>query len=179
MKFRYALVLVATIGALVPATARAEHCDIPVYIFSRTRVDTGIDDPTHPGRTLATVPSLVSSFFGCDAMRDTVVGGEDPSVHQATETDLIYPYSNRLSVRLLIDGAIPADVASASLTFAGETYALTMEPGVDLLGAATTAFMNSQMITIDPADTLSGNEATATVCMVSGDCFTRTYKTVG
>lgn len=178
MRLRHALVLVVAVGALVPGAARAEHCNNPIYVFSTTRIQTDVDDPTNPGTPVGrTVPSAVSSAIGCTVVRDTVIGGEDPLLHPLTETDIVYPGANRLSVRLLQNGRDPAIIESAVLTFAGETYALTMTPGIDV-AMQPAAWLDSQSIMIDQADSFATNEAVATICLLGGECFTRTYKTV-
>lgn len=178
MKFRFALVLVAAAGALLPPiAARAEHCDSPIYLFSTTRIQTEVDNPADPGTPIGrSVPSAASSAVGC-TVRDEATG-EDPSLHEATDSDFIYPAANRMSVRLFENGADPSIIASATLTFAGDTYALDLQPSVDVTGA-TADWLDSQSIEIDPADTLGGNEAVIEICIVDeADCYTRTYRTI-
>ena len=185
MKFRFALVLVAAVGALLPPmAARAEHCDSPIVLFSTTEVQTGVEDPTNPGTTISQgLPSLASSAVGCSVMNDVVTEG-DPGLHAATDTDFIYPGSNGLQVRLL--DHIDADViTSAQLTFAGTTYDLHLQLTEDVTGAESD-FLDSETIAVDQADTLSGNEAYIKICVDNSEeldgsdveCFERTYKTV-
>jgi len=189
MRFR-TLVLGAVLAAgLVPATGQASHCDVPIYIFSRTAYPGGpYENPVYPlPDPLPTpsqvppefeyVPSANSSAVGCLVMRDTVLGGEDEP-HELTATDVIYPGADTLSVRLLAN-TDPESVEAATLTFAGETYALAMANTLDVLGEPAT-YLDSQDISIDPATTVSGGDAVATICLVGEDeCYTRTYSTVG
>lgn len=179
MKFRSALVVVAALGSMIPMSARAEHCDVPIYIFSTTRVQTEVDNPTDPGTPIGrNLPSVTSSAVGCTVVRDQVLAGEDPTTHPATETNLIYPNSNRLSVRLLENGRDPALLSSATLTWAGQTFPLVMKPGLDAVTQEPADYMDSQSIEIDPASTLVPNEGVATFCLVDDECLTAVYHTV-
>jgi hypothetical protein len=180
MKIRSAFVLVIALGALVPLSARASHCDVPIYLFSYTNVNTGQPDPTtdDPDDTLqAPLPSLTSSAIGCTIVRDSVLAGEpDPSAHAATETDWIYPGSNELQVRWIASND-PSAIASATLNFAGVNYNLDLQKTTDITGADAT-FLDSQVIEVDPTTTVAGNDATVTVCTTEGECFTRVYSTI-
>lgn len=177
MKGRHLLALGALAAALSPVAARATHCDTPIFVFSQTRVQTDIPDPTTPGGTIGrTLPSVTSSAIGCTVVRDTVVGGEDPNAHPLMDTDIIYPASNRLSVRFLEHGTDPTIIATATLTYAGTVYPLTMNPGSAVAGAAT--WLDSDPLTIDPATTVVPNTAVADICLTTGECFSRTYRTV-
>lgn len=177
MKLRSVMTLLLALAAVAPMSARAEHCDVPIYIFSRTRQTTAVENPTDPGTTINPgTPWPNSAAGGCLAVRDTVLAGEDPTTHPATETDLIYPGANNMYVRWLQSND-PATIVSATVTFAGQSYDLVFEQTVDVTGAPAD-FLDSQLIDIDPANTLSGNAATATVCTIDEECFTRTYKTI-
>ncbi len=178
MKFRSVLVLAAAIGALVPSAAQAEHCATPIAIFTSIRTfPDGIDDPVRGGKIYGP-PSANSAAVGC-TVRDDVLASEEPAAHPATQTDIIYPGANRMSVRLLEHGIDPSIIVSATLTWAGETYTLDLKPTLGITGAPST-YMNSQGFDIDPADTLAGNAAVATICLVDEEtCLTRTYKTLG
>jgi len=179
MKVRSTLLLVAMAATLVPMTAGATHCSNPIYIFSTTRVQTDIDDPTNPEQKIGRgVPSAVSSVVGCTVVRDTVIAEEPPpEAHAVTDSDIVYPNSNRMSVRLLDNGNDPSIIESATLEWAGQTIDLTMAQTVDVTGAPA-AFLDSQTIVIDPNDTLAANTATATICLTGGTCYTRTYRTI-
>lgn len=172
MKLRNLLVLAGLVAAMVPVGAQASHCDSPIYIFSRHRLPGGpYDDPR--GGKLTFAPTAVSSTVGCNVHE--ALTPDDP--HEATETDLIYPGADALGVRLL-NNADEASVLSATLTYAGQTYDLTMTNTTDITGAAAT-FLDSQTIAVDPADSLEANEAVATICVDGEDeCFVRTYRTV-
>jgi len=163
LKLRF-LLAAAVVAAILPAApaAHASQCAVPIYIFSLTQ--TPIGDPRHPGRNL-NVPSVTSSAVGC-----TVIGD--------TDTDLIYPASNILSVRFLeVNKPL-----SATLTFAGKTYELKMTRGADVTGAPG-AFYDSEDVAVDPVATSTpGNTAVAMICADEGDpdptCYVRTYTTV-
>jgi hypothetical protein len=190
MKLRALLLGTILAATLAPIAGQATNCDSPIYIFARYAYPGGpYDNPAHPlpdplptpdqvPAQFRFVPSAVSSAVGCTVVRDTVVGGEDPLVpHEAYDTDVIYPGANVLQVRLL-DYTDPSIVESATLAFAGETYPLTMTNTLDITGAPAT-FLDSQDVVIDPADTVAGNEAVATICLAGEECFTRTYRTLG
>lgn len=180
MKFRNLLMVAGIVAAMVPTFAQASHCDSPIYVFSRTSYPGGPyplpvpnEAPTAVPRTLRYLPGATSSAVGCNV--HDVLTPDDP--HEATDTDVIYPGSDTLQVRLLAHSD-PTAIVSASLTFAGTTYPLTLSNTYDITGAAAT-FLDSQNIAIDSADTLTGNTAVATVCVVDEECYSRTYRTVG
>lgn len=179
MRVRSLVLAVAATAMLVPANSSAEHCDIPIYVFSTTRVQTDVDDPTNPEQKIGRgLPSAVSSAVGCTVIRDTVIAEEPPAeAHAVTDSDIVYPNSNRMSVRLLDNGDDPAIVTSATLTWAGETIVLDMQGGESVTGEAA-PWLDSQTIEIDPADTLEPNTAVAEICLSFGECFTRTYRTI-
>lgn len=170
---RVALLVMATaIVAMIPVGAQASHCDSPIYIFSRTSYPGG-PYPDPRGGQLRFLPSAVSSVVGCTVVHDTLKP-DDP--HEATDSDIIYPGSDSLSVRLLAhtDGSA---ITSATLEFAGTTYALTLTNTVTITGGAAT-FLDSQNISVDPTKTLAANAAVATICVQDEGCYTRTYRTV-
>lgn len=185
MKIR-SLALLAAIGAaLAPSVSQADSphvCDSPIYIFSRTRVQTDIDDPTTPApdRIGRNVPGAVSSAIGCTVMRDTVQPGE--GFEYVEDTDLIYPGANRIEVRLLENGNDPSALTEATLTIGSEVIDLLpgMKPGVDVTGAAAD-WLDSATIEIDPAITLANVPFTAHFCLDGGEgddfCYDRTYRT--
>lgn len=169
MKLRSALLLVGLVAAMAPVGAQASHCANPIYIFSRTSVPGGpYDDPR--GGKITYTPTAVSSAVGCTA-------AQPESPHETTDTDLIYPGSDHLSLRLL-NHSDPNSVISATLEFAGETFELTMKNTATITGDPAT-FLDSQSVAIDPADTLVAGTAVATICTVDEEaCFVRTYRTV-
>lgn len=186
MKIRSLALLAAISAMLAPSLSQAdEHslCDSPIYIFSRTRVQTDVDDPTTPapdpiGRN---VPGAVSSVVGCTTIHDTVQPG--PGFEYVEDTDLIYPGSNRLEVRLLENGRDPSALTVATLTIGDEVIDLIgrMRAGVDVAGAPS-PWLDSDSIVIDPTITLGPLLVTAHLCLDAGDaedlCFDRTYRTV-
>lgn len=184
MKVRNIVAVGALLAMLVPTAGRADHCDIPIYLFSSTRIQTDVDDPANPGQKIGRgVPSAVSSAIGCTVIRDTVLGQEDPTLHDAYDTDYVYPGSNRFSVRLLSNGNDPAIIESATLLWRGETIDLAMATGRDVTGAPGAPWLDSQTIIVDSADTATpGQDAVVTIVLTTaagGDTFTRTYRTVG
>lgn len=186
MKIR-SLALLAAIGAtLAPSVSQADShhvCDNPIYIFSRTRVQTDLDDPTTPApdRLGRNAPGAVSSAVGCTVMRDTVQPG--PGFEYFEDTDLIYPGSNRIEVRLLENGNDPSVLTAASLTIGDTVIDLLgrMRAGVDVTGAAA-AWLDSDTIEIDPALTVADIPFSARFCLDGGEledvCYERTYRTV-
>jgi hypothetical protein len=174
MKVRSAIVLAVAVASLVPTAASATHCDSPIYLFSQYRTEQGVPDPR--GGEIHGPPTAVSSAIGCTVVRDTVLGAEDPTAHPATETDLIYPGTNVMTVRLLENGSDGSIVSSATLKFAGTTYNLNMQPTLDITGAPST-YLDSQVIPVDPNDTLAGNIGEVSICLTTGDCYERVYKT--
>lgn len=172
MKTRNLILLAALVGSLAPVSAQAEHCQTPIYLFSRTRIENS-DPAVSQG-----VPSLTSSAIGC-TVSDEVPELNTEETHPATDTDLIYPGANFFEVRLLDNGNDPAAVDSATLQWVGETIELEFEAGTDVTGAAA-PWLDSQRIQIDPVDTLGRNDAVVTICLSfdPDNCLTRTYRTV-
>lgn len=188
MKAR-ALMMMACIAGTTALTAgpqaNAEQCDSPIYVFSTTRIQTDIDDPTTPaedpiGRN---APSAVSSAVGC-TVRDEVNPG--PEFEYFYGTDLIYPGSNRLSVRLLNNGRDPSILSLATLTIGDDVVELEMKGGASATDP-NAPWMDSQNILIDPSITLAPLTVTAKLCMdvngtpedISDDiCFERVYNSV-
>lgn len=164
---------------MIPVGAQASSvCDSPIYVFSRTSYPGGpyplpvpAEAPPAVPRSLRYLPGATSSAVACTA--HDVLGEEDPNL---ADSDIIYPGSDTLQVRLLKHTDATA-VLSASLTFAGVTYPLTLTNTVSITGAAAT-FLDSQNISINPATTVGANNAVATICVVDEECYTRTYRTV-
>lgn len=171
----------AALAAPTASQADSHHvCDQPIYIFSQTRAQTDVDNPTTPQNDPVglSVPSVASAAIGCTVVRDTVQPGE--GFEYAEDTDLIYPGANRLFVRFLENGTDPSVLTSATLTIGETVIPLTMNPGTSSVGAAT--WMDSTSITIDPALSVSQQPFTASFCVDGGElddiCYSRTYRTV-
>lgn len=168
MKLRSMLLVAGIVAAMAPVGAQASHCASPITLFSRHSYPGGpFPDPR--GGELRYTPTVTSSAVGCTVQDEALP-------HEANDTDVIYPGADALGVRLL-NNSDPASVVSATLTYAGEVYELTMTNTLDITGAAAT-FLDSQRIVIDRATTLAANTAVIEIC-VDGedDCFTRTYRT--
>jgi hypothetical protein len=184
MKVRNIVAVGALLAMLVPTAGRADHCEIPIYLFSTTRIQTDVDDPTNPGGKIGrTLPSATSTAIGCTVIRDTVIGGEDPALHDIYDTNWIYPGANRLQARFFPNGFAsttvpdPSIVSSAVMTFAGETYTLNLQTTTTVLGDPA-GFLDSQTFTIDPALTLAPNTAVIDICTTEGECFHQEYRTL-
>lgn len=183
MKIRSFLLLAGLAAAIAPTAHAEDQCDSPIYIFSKTRAQTDVDDPTNPGTPVGrTAPTAVSSTVGC-TIRDDVQPG--PEAAYLYDTDVIYPGSNRLSVRLLENGTDPSLVSLATITIGDEVRNLTMRAGTSTTGAAP--WLDSADVTIDPAATVGPLSVTADICLdvfgtpedLSDDlCFTRTYNSI-
>lgn len=175
MDLRRLLVAGAVLAALVPTSAQADHCDIPIYLFSSTRVQTDVEDPDgNPVGRSASGPA--SSAAACLPW-DEIKGDVGPDGHDAFDSDIIYPGSNRLSVRLFDQGSDPVVIKSATLTFTGVVYPLDLQASLDVTGAAA-PWLDSKPITIDPASSITGGDAVISICMTYDLCVTRTYRTV-
>jgi hypothetical protein len=174
---------IALIGAattcLAPGLSRAaDPCEIPIYVFSFIRHETGIQKPAPVGGDAGSVPSATSSAVGCVVVKDTVQPGDDAAY--LYNTDLIYPGSNVISVRLFENGRDPSAVTEATLTIGDEVVPLVMEPGTDVAGAAQ-AWLDSKPIEVDPTRTAGPLTVTAHFCIEGGTfddfCYDRTYNT--
>lgn len=185
MKIRSLLLLAGLAAAIMPSTSQAaDQCDSPIYVFSRTRVQTDADDPTNPGTPLGrNVPGATSSAVGCTVVRDTVAPG--PDGEYLYNTDIIYPGSNRIEVRLLENGNDPSILSVATVTIGEDVVDLEMKAGTDVTGAAA-PWLDSQSIPIDPAITLGPLTVVADFCLdVFGTpedleddlCYSRIYNT--
>ena len=181
MKLRSLALLGALAATCAPSMSHAEDvCDIPVSIFSRYRVaETGIEDPRNPNNTLGTAPSATSSAIGCTVIRDTAQPGA--GFEYFYDTNLIYPGSNRIEVRLLDNGRDPSILSEATLTIGDQVHQLEMKPGTDVSGAVA-AWLDSVPIDIDPTITLGPLLITAHLCLDSGTeddlCYDVTYRTL-
>lgn len=180
MKLRSILLAAAALTALAPAASHAESpCESPIYVFGRHRAETGVQDPRNPNNTLATAPSATSSAVGCTVVHDTVQPGA--GFEYVENTDIIYPGSNRLEVRLLENGRDPSILSVATLTIGDEVVELEMIPGFDTTGAVA-SWLDSKPISIDPSVTLGPLEISARFCLDGGDeedtCYDRTYRTL-
>lgn len=167
MKLRSMLLVAGIVAAMAPVGAQASHCASPISLFARHSYPGG-PYPDPRGGQLRYLPTATSGAVGCTAQDDALP-------HEANDTDVIYPGANALSVRLL-NNSDPTSVETATLTYAGVVYELTMANTFSITGEAAT-FLDSQTIVIDPASTLASNTAEIEIC-VEGDCFTRTYRTV-
>lgn len=152
-------------AALLAPGARAEHCPVPIYLFSY--LSGPVDDPLDANRKLGS-PTVTSSAIGCLIIAEDIP--ETPG--DESDTDYIYPGSNTLVVRWL-EGELPA---SGTLAFAGEIYDLAFYATTNGLTAVT----DSKQILIDPVDSVIGGDAVITVCREQGEqfCETRTYRTI-
>lgn len=188
MKIRSLALLGAAAASLVPVASHADssHCEVPIYLFSTARVESGIDDPTTPesDQISRNGPGYATGALGCDDMRDTVFAN-DPAFEYLYNTDLITPGANRLSVRLLDNGTDPSIIESATMAFAGETYELDFRLGASLVQDVPVVggepdFLDSQNIMIDPTLTLEAHTATITICLniPDLDCLVRVFRTV-
>jgi hypothetical protein len=91
LKLRSLLLAGAVAATLAPAlSSHANQCDSPLYVFSRHRVQTDVDDPTTPApdRVGRNLPGATSSAVGCTVARDTVFAN-DPTFEYLYDTDLI------------------------------------------------------------------------------------------
>jgi len=180
LKLRTILLAGTALMAIAPVTSHAESvCESPIYVFSRHRAETGVSDPRNPDNTLATAPSATSSAVGCTVVHDTVQPGA--GFEYVENTDLIYPGSNRLEVRLLNNGRDPSILSAATLTIGDEVIELEMIPGFDTTGAVA-SWLDSKPIGVDPAITTGPLEVTAHFCLDGGEeedtCYDRTYRTL-
>jgi hypothetical protein len=180
LKLRSLTLLAAIAATLAPAASHAEDvCDSPIAIFSRFRVaETGIPDPRNPDNTLLTAPSATSSAVGCTVVRDTVQPGA--GFEYFYDTNLIYPGSNRIEVRLFENGRDPSVLSEATVKIGEDVHELEMLPGVDVSGTVS-PWLDSVPIDIDPTITLGPLLVSAHFCIDAGDaddfCYDITYRT--
>lgn len=147
--------------ALAPLTnAVAEHCALVVVHSHHTVLDLNGEPITSPVTDEPVrTPGADTAVAGC-ALHDT----DDP-----VNTALIVPGSNSVTVRY---GVTPP--TSGTFTFAGQTTSLTFVETRTVEGATT---YDSLPIFFDPALSITGGTAVATVCVDQG-CASATYRTV-
>jgi hypothetical protein len=164
---RKLLILAALAGLVVPAIGHAdeppivaEGCEANLILFSRrTLMDPTTGEPVINPATGAPVRNSTydTRAAGCTAAEEAPEAGEN-------STAVIYPFANSFSVRSPIANGTPV---SGTLEFAGQTWALDLQPGATVTGDPTV--YDSQDIYFDEGLAINGGEAVITVTYGAGE----------
>lgn len=121
-----------------PGAAHADHCETDIYVFSYAQ--TTVDDPTGEPRSVRN-PTVTSNAIGC----------ADPDAH--ADTNWIYPGSNTISVRYLLDEGGDFPTLSGTVSGLGVDKVITLTRGRGTIGELLGGrfLYDSELVAIDPS----------------------------